>query len=380
MTHYFISMNESSSEFLDVLFITEACSAGVRRHLELIIPALQMRGIRCGLFAFSARADEDFLLLLEELAGLSCPVDFLEIKYNFPPVNLLCAYFRLKAMLERYQPANIHLQAGWAGILGRTLFSQRSIKSKVIYSPHSFGFHPGASFARRKILPWLEKQLSRKTDAYLFIAEDELEDAKKLQLQENKFHLAQNAMPENFHSLLMSSGEAQLELQISSDCLNVLVPCRLAWQKGLDILFEALAISKRSFPEKIIFHLCGTGPQEKELRKLADNLEIQELLCFQGNVSRLWQKLKAFDFGILPSRYEGLSYSLLECLAAELPLLVSNINANMISPEINNFEAENAGSLAEKLVELSKHKLDPKYIKLPCFEKQIQQLMKLYNS
>ena len=43
-----------------VLHITEACGAGVKRHLELIVPGLMTRGLSCGVLAFGNRIDADF--------------------------------------------------------------------------------------------------------------------------------------------------------------------------------------------------------------------------------------------------------------------------------------------------------------------------------
>ena len=69
----------SAQERLDILQVTEACGAGVRRHLELILPALQERGWRCGLMAFSGRNDVEFDTLLERLQDSGCPVEFLQL-------------------------------------------------------------------------------------------------------------------------------------------------------------------------------------------------------------------------------------------------------------------------------------------------------------
>ena len=62
----------------------------------------------------------------------------------------------------------------------------------------------------------------------------------------------------------------------------------------------------------------------------------------------------AFDMAILPSLYEGLSYVLLECLMAGIPLVVSDILANVPRPDLRNclqtFDVGNIEALAAAMV------------------------------
>ena len=44
-----------------ILHITEACGGGVKRHLELLAPALACLGAEQSLLAVSAEVEEDFL-------------------------------------------------------------------------------------------------------------------------------------------------------------------------------------------------------------------------------------------------------------------------------------------------------------------------------
>jgi glycosyltransferase involved in cell wall biosynthesis len=370
-------MTSADDERLDVLQVTEACSAGVRRHLELILPALAERGLRCGLFAFSNRSDADFITLRERLVSSGCPVEWMEIRGRLSPATLWQARLRLQSMLRQYRPCCLHLHAGWAGLLGRMLLSAPS-GTRVLYSPHAFGFHDGQPFWRKALLPRLEKALAKKTDGYILVGKDELAEAKQLGLPEAKLFVAENALPEDFAQQLLTRGKARRELGIASAEHAVLVPCRLAWQKGLDVLLAALA--KSPLPEPTpIFYICGEGPERSALQALAGKLGLLPRLRFCGNIPLLWQKLPAFDQAILPSRYEGRSYALLECLAAGLPVLASDIPANQIYDQILTFQAGQSDSLAAQLPQLWTRK--PRSTEIfsgTTLSNQIDQLLQAY--
>ena len=104
---------------LDILHVVEACGAGVRRHLKLIMPELTRRGIRCGVFAFGARYDRDFpsdLAHFEQVDG--CKV------WSFPSesngvMSLWRAVRQLRGVLREVRPQAVHLHSSVAGFVGR---------------------------------------------------------------------------------------------------------------------------------------------------------------------------------------------------------------------------------------------------------------------
>ena len=370
-------MISAKHERLDVLQVTEACSAGVRRHLELILPALARRGLRCGLFAFSGRSDTDFAILRERLISSGSPVEWLDLRGGLSPLALWHARLRLQGMLRQYRPRCLHLHAGWAGLLGRIMFSTPE-GTRVLYSPHAFGFHDGQPLWRKALLPRLEKMLALKTDGYILVGREELAEAPKLGLPAEKLFLAENGLPSDFVQSLLTREEARQELSISAVEHAVLVPCRLAWQKGLDVLLYALAKCQMPCPAPI-FYLCGEGPEKSALQTLAAKLGLLPRLRFCGSIPALWRKLLAFDQVILPSRYEGRSYALLECLAAGLPVLASDIPANRISEQMLTFHAGDSASLAVQLPQLLASKARPTEINcVTSLSRQIDQLLDVY--
>jgi glycosyltransferase involved in cell wall biosynthesis len=68
------------------------------------------------------------------------------------------------------------------------------------------------------------------------------------------------------------------------------------------------------------------------LQTLARQLGLAGIVRWNGFVPDLPRRLAGFDLVVLPSRYEGLSYTLLEALAAGVPVLATDIPANLPRP------------------------------------------------
>jgi len=330
---------------MDVLHITEACGAGVRRHLQLIVPALVERGISCGVFAYGSRFEPGFAEEMERLASAGCQVK-LQRTDGDRLLNLPSAVNCIEGLYRSWAPGIAHLHAYAAGIAGRLA----SMRPMIVYSPHAFGIHSPVSCLKRGIVRTTEVFLARRTNAFSFVGSAELEDAFKLGLPREKCFLLQNGLPASFRTRLKSRSEALAALGICPKGLAAVAPCRLEPQKGLHILLDALALLGDAAPNVFIF---GEGSQKTSLAKQAAKLGIERVVSFMQPRPDLVACLKAFDIGIIPSFYEGLSYSLLELLCAGVPLVASDTGANAPLPWmgrcVNYFSNGSKASLAGAL-------------------------------
>ena len=99
---------------------------------------------------------------------------------------------------------------------------------------------------------------------------------------------------------------------------------RLTAQKGIDILFKALAnvvAARREFSLEII----GNGPDMALLLKQCRQLRLEKKVRFTGALAKevIRAKLADTDVFLLPSRYEGMSNAALEAMEAGLPMLLT---------------------------------------------------------
>ncbi|MFL2770840.1 MAG: glycosyltransferase family 4 protein [Rhodospirillaceae bacterium] len=107
--------------------------------------------------------------------------------------------------------------------------------------------------------------------------------------------------------------------------LRLLFVGRLVNQKGLDILFRALAALGNQ--EKWALTIAGGGPLEDTLMDTAQDLDLHDRITFCGWLERSQLSIvyNEADVFVLPSRAEGMPNAMLEAMAASLPVIGSRV-------------------------------------------------------
>lgn len=77
-------------------------------------------------------------------------------------------------------------------------------------------------------------------------------------------------------------------------------------------------------PVNSLLYIAGTGPLERELKQLVNELQLNSNVIFAGNVPDAKRYFKAFDVFVLTSDREPFGMVLLEAMAAELPIICSD--------------------------------------------------------
>ena len=132
---------------------------------------------------------------------------------------------------------------------------------------------------------------------------------------------------------------------------------RLSQEKGVDILVEAFADAAKELPEEWRLRIVGTGPSESNLKRWAVEMGIADRVDFLGFRSGedLDSLIRAAAWTVFPSIwYENMPYSVVESLAAGVPVVGSSLGG---VPELVKdgeagliCEAGDAQSLAKALV------------------------------
>ncbi|MBN2201793.1 glycosyltransferase family 4 protein [bacterium] len=111
-------------------------------------------------------------------------------------------------------------------------------------------------------------------------------------------------------------------------CLAVFAAPHLYPAKGVFELMGAAAALLPSYPE-LRFCVIGGGGAESALRRIRKSMRGGERVLFTGNISpetvRQW--MSAADIFILPSHGEGFPMSVLEAMAAGLPVTATRVGA-----------------------------------------------------
>ena len=121
--------------------------------------------------------------------------------------------------------------------------------------------------------------------------------------------------------------EANPELQLDAAAPLVVYTGRLHEGKGLYDLLEAWKMVVPSHPQGRLW-LVGEGPQGAALCEAIGARGLAASIRLPGAFDTVEDVLEAADVFVLPSYAEGMSNSLLEAMAAGLPVIASDIPAN----------------------------------------------------
>ncbi len=100
---------------------------------------------------------------------------------------------------------------------------------------------------------------------------------------------------------------------------------RLDPEKGVDLLIRAWA-RVFSEPGDTALVIVGSGDMRAAMEELARELGIGKLVVFAGPSDHVEAYMAVADFGLLTSMFEGLSNTLLECMASGLPMVGSLVS------------------------------------------------------
>jgi glycosyltransferase involved in cell wall biosynthesis len=135
-------------------------------------------------------------------------------------------------------------------------------------------------------------------------------------------------------------GEANHDLRLEPGAKLAVYTGRLHPDKGLVDLIDAWRPIAERWPTARLW-LVGEGSQREELFRRISDHDLKYRICLPGAFDDTEQVLEAADMFILPSYSEGMSLSLLEAMAAGLPVVASDIAGNR-----SLVEHENSGLLA----------------------------------
>ena len=242
----------------------------------------------------------------------------------------LAALRRLKRHLARTRPDLLHTWLFAANSYGR-LARAASPTTRVIVSERCVD-----SWKRGWQL-WLDRRLIPRTDQFLANSRSVAEFYESVGIPADQIEVIANAIDARDTPLatwLSDTPETvdrrkriREELGLPPD--SVLMTCvgRLATQKRVEDLVWAIELLGHHSPAAHLL-VVGDGPLRSDLETFAVQTGCRDRVRFTGHrddVADIWA---ASDVAWLASDFEGQSNSLMEAMAAGLPVIASNIPAN----------------------------------------------------
>jgi glycosyltransferase involved in cell wall biosynthesis len=268
-----------------------------------------------------------------------------------PGPEAMAEALRLRALTERVRPDVVHLHAAKAGLAGRLGLRGRRRRLPVLFQPHGWSWLAAQGPLRTASMSW-ERAAARWTDLFLCVGDAEEQQGRAHGVR-GRYAVVHNGVDLDRFRPAGDGARAEARARLGVPGTAPLAVCvgRLTRQKGQDVLLGAWPAVRLLCPAARLV-LVGDGDLLPALRAAAT-----PGVRFAGAVDDVRDWLAAADVVVLPSRWEGLSLTVLEAFAVGRPVVVSDVPglAEVVTGEVGARVAPGdpvalAGALALRLM------------------------------
>lgn len=240
--------------------------------------------------------------------------------------------------LKKYLAENVgefdvaHLHGVWEQCLAHVGKYAKKHSVPYVLAPH--GMLDKYSMAHSKTKKWIARyifgtqSMLKNVSAVQFGTEDERDEAGELNIPWRPV-IIRNGVSES----LFEAKKSELQLGSMFPKLNNANPLfvffsRMHYKKGVDILLEAFANVTKEFPDAkcLIAALAQDAFFEEQIRQRASRSDLENAVVITTELTGAKGAgvLQAADVFVLPSRQEGFSMAILEAMANQLPVLITD--------------------------------------------------------
>jgi glycosyltransferase involved in cell wall biosynthesis len=325
-----------------ILFlVTQSEFGGAQRFIYRLITNLDLTKYDISVAAGPEGNDANGLLFnLKKEDFRTIALKFLRRGVN--PLFDLLGLFEIKRLIKKEQPDILFLCSTKAGILGSLAYQLNSkfkIKnSKLIYRIGGWTFNDPWPNWKRRLYLWLEKETAKFKDIIINNAESDRQQAIKLGIKpKNEIVTIHNGLDiDKLEFLFREEARFQIseilklnqnsKLEIQNLIIGTIANFYSA--KGLEYLIQAVNLTKDN---NLKFILIGDGQEREKLEKAIKKYNLENKFFLVGAIPEAYKYLKAFDIFVLPSVKEGFPWTILEAMAAGVPVVATRVGA---MPEI----------------------------------------------
>lgn len=280
---------------------------------------------------------------IKKLEDNNIPVKFIGKR---PNKDWLKTSKKLRELYRRFEPDIIHSHLG--SVTFHTCRGLSKFKTPIVQTIHSTVIHHTLVqrfYIKRKISAFVA--ISKKIKKLI---------SDKLKVNNNKIYSIYNGVDVNKFK--------PNKRKIKNKVENVISVGRLTEAKDHKNLFKAIKLLKEKLIKNKIeipkFLIVGNGELKKELKNLVLKLKINNDVDFLGVRDDIPKLLSESDIYVMSSEREGLSISLIEAVASEIPIVATDAGSNSeIVKDGKNGEIvpiQNSQKLAESLYKLITNK------------------------
>lgn len=315
-----------SPEPPDILYVIGSLSVGgAERHLSLVARALTGRGMRIHVYSLAGDGPLRNTLERDGVTVLVPPVGSASIgrSFVFRALRLALAAVHLTYVMLRTRPKIVHFFLPAAYLIGAAAAFLARVNIRVM-SRRSLNVYQ----LSYPMMRWLETKLHGRMNAVLgnsIAVVRQLHDEEGV--SKDKLGLIYNGI--EVPQRVDSRGAVRSSLGLDEQTLVFVIVANLIAYKGHLDLINAFSLANGQIDQPWRLLVVGRDDGiESELRKAASRLSIDNNISFLGSRSDVASLMSASDVGLLSSHQEGFSNTILEGMAAGLPMIVTSVGGN----------------------------------------------------
>lgn len=279
-----------------------------------------------------------------------CPVHIVDIRSFKNPISYFRLWnFAIYLRKEKIDIVQTHFRdANIVGIISGKLAGIKTILStrrNIGYWQNRFEI-----FILRLINRWVTRFMANSENARIHINKIERIPLAKIEIIYNFLDLDMFKKEDN-----QTVEKVKESLEISNGRPIITMVANLRGVKGIDVFLKSARLVLNKVPEANII-IAGEGPERKRLEDLCSQLKLNSSVKLLGTVSNIIPLLKSSDIGVLSSYSESLSNSIIEYMAAGLPVVCTDVGGNreLVQDGINGFHVPpgDPQRLAEAIIKL----------------------------
>jgi glycosyltransferase involved in cell wall biosynthesis len=318
-----------------LIVITLAETGGAQSYVRDLVPAL------VGRFDVVVAAHGPGPLRDAVTAAGARFVPLRHVRRSISPRDVL-GLVELVRLMRRERPALVHTNSSKAGVLGRVAAVLARVPVRI-FTAHGWAF---AAATSKSLYLWADRLMQPLTSAVVCVSESE-----------RALGLAARTCKADRTVVIHNAVEVEGVPLASPDGgppMRIVSVGRIAPPKDFHTLVQAVGSLESGTAE---LTLLGDGPDRDALEAEIAGLGLAGTVTLAGNVQDVPSRLAQADVFVLSSRSEGFPISVLEAMAAGLPVVAADVGGLREAVEDgvtgHLFAAGDVGALAETLAALA---------------------------
>ena len=304
-----------------VLLVTKS-TAGVAEYIRWLV-----NGMNRSKFSFTvaclSEGSKEFAAELSQISGVQS-FNLEMNRYRIDPLSDAKVLFQLAKHVRKGDYDLIHAHASKPGYLAR--IAAVGARIPVLYSPHGFSFHDGVTRFKAQVFAFLERLAAPLTRFIITVSSGERDLARRYRIgSDSLFVVIHTGIdPQPFRvPINVLQQKKNLEIPLAAPIVGSVG--RLNNQKSpLDFIRMAAVIHQ--YQPDVNFIWVGTGPLDADARAMTQEMDLSPVFHFLGQRQDVPALLHIMDCVVLPSRWEGFPLVVLEALAADVPVVATDIS------------------------------------------------------